>query len=248
MDDDILTPSINSGFSQSAKRRLAAVGQQVSASVAPNGPIRPSAGASPIPVEQLDREVQRAQEQLLTLKRQQEQIEKQKRELEELSRRQEELDHGKAEMSEKFTRALVILDRQTTQTQKKVEQLRSTMESFTHHLRALDSIQPKMWNSNDLNKELSRALTLVEHARNEFNQSRARLFAESAVSNGGTITPEGLHGESLLPIEYEETFNGQRAHTFGYWLKAGIAFTLPLILLGIFGLFVYCWINLNLQH
>ena len=49
--------------------------------------------------EHLDSQVQKAQEQLLQLKRQQEQIEKQKRELEELSRRQEELERGRAEMT-----------------------------------------------------------------------------------------------------------------------------------------------------
>jgi len=45
----------------------------------------------PLAPEHLDSQVQKAQEQLLLLKRQQEQIEKQKRELEELSHRQEEL-------------------------------------------------------------------------------------------------------------------------------------------------------------
>ena len=44
--------------------------------------------------EHLDNQVQKAQEQLLQLKRQAEVIEKQKRELEELSRRQEELERG----------------------------------------------------------------------------------------------------------------------------------------------------------
>src|SRR5882762_9466910 len=59
--------------------------------------------------EHLDSQVQKAQEQLLQLKRQQEQIEKQKRELEELSRRQEELERGRAEMTDKLTRSLELL-------------------------------------------------------------------------------------------------------------------------------------------
>src|ERR1700759_5858562 len=75
--------------------------------------------------EHLDTQVQRAQEALLSLKRQQEQIEKQKRELEELSRRQEELERGRAEMREKLTRSLVILDREAYDTQKKLEALRA---------------------------------------------------------------------------------------------------------------------------
>ncbi len=62
--------------------------------------------------EHLDSQVQKAQEQLLQLKRQQEQIEKQKRELEELSRRQDELEHGRSEMADKLTRSLVVLERE----------------------------------------------------------------------------------------------------------------------------------------
>ena len=67
--------------------------------------------------ELLDSQVQKAQEQLLQLRRQQEQIEKQKRELEELSRRQEELERGRAEMTDKLTRSLVVLEREAYETQ-----------------------------------------------------------------------------------------------------------------------------------
>src|SRR5436305_9844123 len=88
--------------------------------------------------ELLDSQVQKAQEQLLALKRQQEQIEKQKRELEELSRRQDELDRGRAEMTDKLARSLVILERETYETQKKLEQLRATRESFAEHLDILE--------------------------------------------------------------------------------------------------------------
>src|SRR5437868_6056464 len=84
----------------------------------------------PLPGELLDAQVQKAQEQLVQLKRQQEQIEKQKRELEELSRRQEQLQQGKVEMVEKFTRSLVVLERETYDAEKRVEQLKAVHESF----------------------------------------------------------------------------------------------------------------------
>src|SRR6187200_1031199 len=75
--------------------------------------------------EHLDSQVQKAQEQLLQLKRQSEQIEKQKRELEELSRRQEELERGRTEMTDRLTRSLVVLEREAYDTQKKLEQIRA---------------------------------------------------------------------------------------------------------------------------
>src|ERR1044071_1598557 len=81
-------------------------------------------------VEHLDDQVQKAQEQLLQLKRQQDQIEKQKRELEELSRRQDELEQGRTEMSDKLTRSLVILEREAYNTQSRLEQFRAARESF----------------------------------------------------------------------------------------------------------------------
>lgn len=172
--------------------------------------------------EHLDDQVQKAQEQLLQLKRQQEQIEKQKRELEELSRRQEQFQEGKAEMIEHFTRALVVLERQIYDAQKRVEQLRSINESFIQHLGQLEGINPKAWENSDINKELSRALSAVDDARAEYTRSRAVISAET---NEDVLTPTSgadIHGL------YEP-----QAKDFMYWLKSGAAFTLPLLVVGI---------------
>src|SRR5437879_13622905 len=96
--------------------------------------------------EHLDSQVQKAQEQLLQLKRQKAQIEQQKRELEELSRRQEELERGRAEMTDKLTRSLVVLEREACNQQKRLEQIRATRESFSQHLEVTEALDPKGWN------------------------------------------------------------------------------------------------------
>src|SRR6201989_2409030 len=172
--------------------------------------------------EHLDSQVQKAQEQLLALKRQQEQIEKQKRELEVLSRRQEELERGRAEMSDKLTRSLVILEREGYDCQKKLEQIRTTHESFTQHLQLLESIDPKSWNPSELPKELSRALSTVDDARTEFSQQRSRLEA----SGGGEA------GEMDLP-EVTSATSGLGGKSFTQWMQIGFAVSLPLIVFGI---------------
>src|SRR6266566_623886 len=136
--------------------------------------------------EHLESQVQKAQEQLLQLKRQQEQIEKQKRELEELSRRQEELERGRTEMTDKLTRALVVLEREAYNAQKRLEQIRATRESFGQHLELVEAIDPRSWNSADLHKELSRALSTVEDARTEFSQQRSRL--QGSEENAGDVS------------------------------------------------------------
>src|SRR5205085_954499 len=182
--------------------------------------------------EHLDSQVQKAQDQLLALKRQQEQIEKQKRELEELSRRQEELDRGRTEMSEKFTRSLVILEREAYDTQKKLEQLRATRESFGQHLELIEAIDPKSWNPAELHKELSRALSTVDDARAEFSQQRSRLQAEAEAS-GDVALPEVAPDVSDMLNEPGD---------FAKWFKIGFAFSLPLIIFGIVALVIFFWI------
>ncbi len=207
------------------------------------------AAPAPVPVlvrqqvassERIGNEVQKAQEQLLTLRRQQEQIERQKRELEELSRRQEELEQGRTEMIEKLSRALVAVERQTGEAQKRVEQLHSTNEAFGGHLAALESINPKGWASADLQRELSRALGMVDHARTDYNQQKARFAADASKDEGaatGSTSPEAS--------SYAAMFGEAGGHDFAYWLKAGVAFTLPLLVLGFLMLMVLCYLALS---
>lgn len=171
--------------------------------------------------QHLDEQVQRAQEQLLSLKRQQEQIEKQKRELEELSRRQEQLQIGRAEMVEQFTRALVVIERETYDTQKRVEQLKMTHDSFGQHLDVLEAINPKTWENLDLNKELNKALSAVDDARAEYARSRAVINAETSEEVLSPVNAEPRGGYGAPPDD------------FVVWLKNGFAFTLPLLILGV---------------
>jgi hypothetical protein len=184
-----------------------------------------------VTTEHLDSQVQKAQEQLLQLKRQQEQIEKQKRELEELSRRQEELDRGRAEMNDKLTRSLVILEREGYETQTRLEQIRTTHESFTKHLAMLEAIDPKSWNPAELHKELSRALSIVDDSRTEFSQQRSRLYAGTADDTGDGTLPEAAPDVSMLG----------GAKNFGEWVQVGFALTLPLIVFGIVAFLIFLW-------
>jgi predicted RNase H-like nuclease (RuvC/YqgF family) len=186
--------------------------------------------------EHLDSQVQKAQEQLLQLRRQADQIEKQKRELEELSRRQEELERGRAEMTDKLSRSLVILEREGYDSQKKLEQIRATHESFTQHLQLLEAIEPKSWNSAELPKELSRALSTVDDARTEFSQQRSRLDAGSGEST-----------EIDLPDVASGSMGLGGGRSFLQWMQIGFAVTLPLIIFGIVALLVFFWMAAKVQ-
>ena len=180
--------------------------------------------------EHLDSQVQKAQEQLLQLKRQQEQIEKQKRELEELSRRQEELEHGRAEMADKLTRSLVVLEREGYNAQSRLEQIRAARESFGQHLELIEAIDPKSWNPSDLHKELSRALSTVDEARTVYNEQRSRLQAG------------GNEGQASLPDVGTDSYEGNDGRSFSQWFQIGVALTLPLIIFGAIALALFIWL------
>lgn len=186
----------------------------------PNEPFLDLPEGDELSTEQLDAQVQRAQEQLLSLKRQQDLIEKQKRELEELSRRQEQLHQGKTEMIEKFTRAAVVLERELYDAQKRVEQLREIQDAYSQHYNILESINPKAWEGGDLNRELSKALSAVDDARAEFSKSLPKIQSD-APAGAYAAEEEGMDA------------SGGDGHDFLYWLKSGFAFTLPLLILGI---------------
>jgi DNA repair exonuclease SbcCD ATPase subunit len=181
---------------------------------------------------ELQSQVQKAQAELAELKRRSDQIERDKLRLEELSRRQDELETGRAEMIDKFTRAMVVIQRETQDAEKRLDQLHNIHEAFTSHQQALEGINPKAWIGLDLSKELSKALSAVEEARTEYSRSRPKLSAEPAAAEA--------RGESGLPAEYEEYYVGGDKGFF-YWLKAGLAFTLPLTVLSVLGLLIWIW-------
>jgi chromosome segregation ATPase len=179
---------------------------------------------------ELGDQVQAVRAELESLKQKQEEIEREKGRLEELKRRQDELDTGRSEMLDKLTRSLVVVQREVEETQKRLEQLHTIYNAFTQHLRQLEAINARGWSSNDLPRELSKAISSVEDARAEYIKAQAKISSEPAAT--GEANPLGaMEGDYAM---YED-------RGFIYWLKSGFAFTLPLQILGAIGLLVWIW-------
>jgi hypothetical protein len=98
----------------------------------------------------------------------------------------------------------------------------------------LESIDPKSWNSGDLPKELSRALSTVDDARTEFSQQRSRL--EASIESSEMDLPEVTSGTA-----------GLGGKSFTEWLQIGFAMTLPLIVFGILALLIFFWMATKSQ-
>lgn len=178
--------------------------------------------------EDLGEEVQKTNTELEKLKRQLEDIEKQKVRLEELKRRQDELDNGRSDMMDKLTRSLVTVQREADETQKRLEQLHNIHNSFTQHLRFIESINPKAWSAAEMPKELSKALSAVEDARSEYVKAQAKIAVD-------------VPGEASVAGSYEQEYGYVEEKGLMYWLKSGFAFTLPLQVIGLIGLLVWIY-------
>ena len=182
----------------------------------------------PLSTEHLDEKVQQAEQQEQVLKRQLETIEKQKREFAELSRRQETLLTGRNDLAEKLTRSLVVIERETMESSKRLELLQSVDASFREHLETIEAINPKLWGESEISAELTRAMASVDDARGEYNRAFPRV---SALPEQGAGAPGSDAG-------YPADYSAGDGKDFIGWLKIGFAFSLPLIVLGLIALVV----------
>ena len=177
---------------------------------------------------ELGDKVQQVRAELESLKQKQEEIEREKARLEELKRRQDSLDQGRSDLLDKFTRALVVVQREIEESQKRVEQMHSIHQSFSQHLSHLEAINTRSWSPQDLPRELSKAISAVEDARSEYIKAQAKLSVDTS-------------GEVSLPMQDMDYQLAEEERGFSYWLKSGFAFTLPIQAIALVALLVYIW-------
>ena len=103
-------------------------------------------------------------------------------------------------------------------------------------MQLLEAIEPKTWNTAELPKELSRALSTVDDARTEFSQQRSRLEAGNVDQATDLDLPAASSGVGM---------GGGKS--FAQWLQIGFAVTLPLIIFGIVALLIFFWMAAKTQ-
>ena len=202
--------------------------------------------------DEFDEKVAEAQEQLLHLRHQQEQLEKQKAELEELKRKREKFLRGRVEATDRLTKATTMLEREMFEAQKRLGQFAHARDAFARHLKNLEQINPETWAREETRSELTRALAAIQDARDEYTTEMARIGAiidVGAEEPPLAPLPVEVRGEnSKVPAESRSSdapapdsaaaLAPVEVRDFMYWLKSGFAFTLPLIVFGIFALFL----------
>lgn len=182
--------------------------------------------------EEVDTRVLEAQQKLAQLKRAQEELERERSALEETRRRQMELHTGREEMVQHLTRGVGLLEENEFNARRDAEQMAKVLADFREALKKLESIHEEGWTQENFTAELTRALTIVENARMEWNAARLKL----PVLSGQAATMSGSAAEKGEPP------SAQSLSHLGFFqlCRLGLAFTWPLLLAfgGVIGLLI----------
>ena len=179
--------------------------------------------------EEVDRKVVEAQQKLAELKRAQEELERERATLEELRRRQLEFQNGRQEMVRHLTRGLGLLEEAEFNARRDAEQMVKTLADFREAMNKIQSIREETWTKENFQIELTRALTIIENARMEWNSAQMKLPALA-----GENAPK-KETETAPQIAVSPFAN----LSFGQLCKLGLAMTWPLLIVALMALGVF---------
>lgn len=166
-----------------------------------------------------------AQTQLELLQTQRQELERQKIALEDLNQRKQEFLSGQLDLTEKFSTAVTTIERELFESKQEIDDLDQTRAAFVNHLNRIESLNPEAWPRESLSTELQKALVILDKAEEEFEQA-VSYFAgtrKSSVFGGPSGSVRGIHGQT----------------DFQTMLRNGLAFNLPIIVLGSIALIIY---------
>lgn len=173
--------------------------------------------------EDLESQVANSAQELDRLRMRQEELERERRELEDLRSKQEAYERGRRDVTERINQSLIMMENEQLRAQKLVETLQGTRDDFMGLLRGLETVDPESWPDDAVRAELAKALVIIDESRMEYNKGVTRVEAlmdkERGKPNSASML---LAGDSDAEPGFQTSF--------GFWLKAGLAFLLPLIL------------------
>lgn len=178
--------------------------------------------------EEVDSRVAETQQKLVELRRAQEQLERERAALEETRRRQAEFQTGRQEMVQQLTRGVGLLQEAEFNARRDAEQMAKALVGLREALNKVEALHEETWTQENFGLELTRALTVLENARMEWNGARLKFTVLSATAaEPNKEGPQNVQADPSL-----------KNCTFGQLCRIGLALSWPLaavVLLG-FGL------------
>jgi hypothetical protein len=168
--------------------------------------------------EEVDSKVTEAHQKLAELKRAQEELERERAALEEVRRRQTEFQTGRGEMIQNLTRGLGLLEETEFAARRDAEQLAKAVADLRDALAKVQAIHEEGWTKDNFSIELTRALTILENARMEWNGARLKF----PVLSGATAESEAAPTAATTSAPQLGNLG------FGELCKLGFAMTWPL--------------------
>lgn len=191
----------------------------------------PSRPVSDLTLTHLARHKQEVTEQMVDkaqeldrLRARQEELEKERRLLEEMRQKQEAFDAGRRELKGRLNESLLRMEKDRLQAERFAQLLEETRRTFQERLEEVQALNEAQWADETMLDELNKALALLENVRSDYNKALAKIEA---------VHPQAAVASAPRPLTFEEGPGpgGEPAHGFGYWFRAGLAFTLPLMAL-----------------
>lgn len=188
----------------------------------------PSSGLGSRGTEDYDRKLREAKEELERIQQQQEELERKKQELEELTSRKRAFVSQQVELTEKLTSAITLIDRELFEMRNETEDLEQCRTVFAAHLDKIQKFTPENWTRDNLSEKLERATLVIDLAADEYEQAAAHF--------------EGGRSGAIFGRAAKRNRAGARHRNSGEFvgqLRNGLAFNLPVLVLGTLALLVY---------
>jgi len=180
--------------------------------------------------EEIETKVGETQQRLLSLKRMQEELERERAALEEARRRRSEYQTGREEMLQSLTRGVGLLEEAEFNSRRDAEQLARTLTELREALVKVQSVHDETWTQDNYSVELTRALTIIDNARMEWNAARLKW----PLLNGQIASETESAPAVKSPAASFESMN------FAGLCRLGLALTWPLVVvtLGALGVLI----------
>ncbi len=187
----------------------------------------PSSGP-PQREEDYDSKLRAAKDELDRIQLQREELERQKSELEELTGRKRAFLSQQAELTEKLTSSLTLIDRGLFEISQESDDLQQCRVCFAAHLDKLQKLNPENWGRDVLSERLEKAMMSIDIASDEYDQAATHFQGTRSGSIfGGSTSRSRSKGRSTTNSEFLVN------------LKNGFAFNLPILVLGGAALCIY---------
>jgi hypothetical protein len=162
-----------------------------------------------------------AVQEIELLRQRQRELELEKEKLEQLARKQEIYEKNKREVVGQLDRSLLQFEKQAAEAMQAADLIATVRRTYEECLQEVQLINENSWGGQNFEDDLNRALAVVEEAQTQYKKGMSKVSAHSWFRPAGPAEVVGVE-PSLLPTVPSSSFL--------FWLKAGTAFCLPLVL------------------